>query len=186
MGAHAVREGFDEDRPTAGAGVLNCPLSDCVTCDDVIAIHAHGGNAKALAAVGEWNARLAGYGLRDSELVVLHKEHHWCVVHRSEHECLIDVALRCGAVTEVAYGCAVALWVTATHETIAVECHGIARRVQSVGANHERIQVEVVVLGVPSAVLEAAENSQNLNQVNIARKGDAMFTVAREHKVGVT
>ncbi|BDZ62465.1 hypothetical protein GCM10025873_22560 [Demequina sediminis] len=108
------------------------------------------------------------------------------MVDRCEDHGLAHVTLARGAVAEVADHRAVALGVAGAHEPVAVHRHRVSGRVERVGANHQRVKVEAVGRRVPRAVLEAAEQAQDLGQVDAAHERHAVLAVGRENEVGGT
>ena len=153
--------------------------------DHVVAVHAHVLHADAVGALRERHLGLARGGLGDRELVVLHEEHDGRGVDGREDERLVDVALAGGAVAEVADHRAVLVGLARADQAVPVHRLGVADGVQRVGADDERVEVEVVRGGVPRAVLVAAEGPQDLRQVDAAHEGDAVLAVAGEHVVRV-
>ena len=101
------------------------------------------------------------------------------VVDAREHERLVDVALRGGAVAKVGDDRTVVSGIAARDQAVLVEAHRVPRCVQRVRADDERVEVEVVVRWVPRAVLQAAEDGQHLRQVHPALEGNCVFAVAR-------
>ena len=86
VGTNPVGEGLDQDRALARAGVLQCPFSDGVHPDDVVAVHADAGKAVALGPVGQRNPGLDVGGHGNGPVVVLAEEDHGRVVGgREDH-----------------------------------------------------------------------------------------------------
>ena len=119
-------------------------------------------------------------GLGDGPLVVLAEEHDRGVVHRGEDERLVDVALGGGAVAEVGDHGGVALGVAGADVAVALDAHGVAGRVQRLGADDDRVEVEVLLVRVPAAVVDAAEQAEQVERVDPAAPGDAVLAVGRE------
>jgi hypothetical protein len=55
--------------------------------------------------------------------------------------------------------------------------------VQCLAADHDRVQVELVLFGVPAAVRDAAVQGQQLHRVDAAAPGHAVLAVGGEHHV---
>ena len=66
---------------------------------------------------------------------------------------------------------------------VTLHAHRVADRVQRVGADHQREQVEAVLLGVPAAVVDAAELLEQVDQVDPATSTHAVLAVGREDVV---
>src|SRR5262249_12499109 len=109
-------------------------------------------------------------------------EHHRRVADRSPDESFVHVTLASGPVAEVDdRGLAVL-----ANRSVALDPHRVAGRVQSLRADHDRVEVEVVLLGVPAAMADAAVELEQLRWVDTAAPGDAVLTVGREgHVAGV-
>ena len=69
---------------------------------------------------------------------------------------------RGGAVAEVGDHGGVAVGVAGADHAVALHAHGVAGRVQRLGADHDRVEVEVVLGGVPAALVDAAEQAEQL------------------------
>src|SRR6202044_2236353 len=107
------------------------------------------------------NAALPLLRRGDRPLVVLAEEHDRRVEHRREYECLIHVALAGGAVAEVGddrfagpLG-GLRVWRIAADGAVALDAHRVAGGVQGLAADHDRIEVELVLFGVPAAMADA-------------------------------
>ena len=66
---------------------------------------------------------------------------------------------------------------------VALDAHRVAGGVQGLAADHDRVEVELVLLGVPAAVADPAEQLEQLDRVDAAAPGDAVLAVGREHHV---
>ncbi len=180
---HPVGVRLDEGRALAVAGALQRRLRHGVRREDVVAVDAHAGEAEAERALVERDAGLALDGLGDGPLVVLAEEHHGSVVRRREDEALVDVALRGRTVTEVCDDRRVAVGVAGADDAVALHAHRVAGRVQDLGADDDRVEPEVVVLRVPRALVDAAEEAEQVERVDAAAVGDAVLAVGREDVV---
>ena len=58
--------------------------------------------------------------------------------------------------------------------------HRVAGRVQRLRADDDRVEVEVLLVGVPAAVVDAAEQAEQVERVDAAAPGDAVLAVGRE------
>ena len=183
VGTHPVRVGLDERRALAVPGALERGLRDGVRREHVVAVDADAGEAEAERALVERDPGLALDRLRDRPLVVLAEEHDRGVVRRGEDERLVDVALRGGAVAEVRDHRGVAVRVAGADVAVALDAHGVAGGVQGLGADHDRVEPEVVLVGVPGAVVDAAEQAEQVERVDAAAVGDAVLAVGREDVV---
>jgi hypothetical protein len=113
----------------------------------------------------------------DRPLVVLAEEHDRRVRHRSPDERLVDIALAGRAVAEVGDD---RLAVVAAHGAVALDAHRIARGVQRLAADHDRVQVEVVGLGIPAAVTDSPVQLEQLRRVQAPAPGHAVLAVGGE------
>ena len=77
----------------------------------------------------------------------------------------------------------VALRVAGADDAVALHAHGVAGGVQRLGADHDRVEPEVVVVGVPGAVVDPAEQAEQVQRVDPAAVGDAVLAVGREDVV---
>ena len=90
---------------------------------------------------------------------------------------------RGGAVAEVRDHRGVAVRVAGADGAVALDAHRVAGGVQRLGADHDRVEAEVVVVGVPGAVVDAAEQPEQVERVDAAAVGDAVLAVGREDVV---
>ena len=180
MGAHPVGVGLDEGRALAAAGGVERLLGHGIHREDVVAVDPDAGEAEAAGALVERDAGLLLVGLGDGPLVVLAEEDDRGVVDRGEDEGLVDVALRGGAVAEVGDDGGVAVVVAGADVAVALDAHGVARGVQGLRADDDRVEVEVLLVGVPAAVVDAAEQAEQVERVDAAAPGDAVLAVGRE------
>ena len=88
-----------------------------------------------------------------------------------------------GAVAEVRDHRRVAVGVAGADRAVALHAHRVAGRVQGLRADDDRVEAEVVLLGVPVAVVDAAEQAEQLERVEAAAPGDAVLAVGREDEV---
>ena len=181
--AHPVGVGLHERRALAVAGPLERGLRDGVRREHVVAVDADAGEAEAESPLVERDPGLALDRLGDGPLVVLAEEHDRGVVGRGEDERLVDVALRGRAVAEVRDDRGVAVGVAGADDAVALHAHGVAGRVQRLGADDDRVEVEVVLGGVPGALVDAAVEAEQLERVDAAAPGDAVLAVGREDVV---
>ena len=177
---HPVGVGLDERRAVAVAGALQRGLRDGVRRQHVVAVDADAREAEAQRALVERDAGLALDRLGDGPLVVLAEEHDGGVVGRGEDERLVDVALRGRAVTEVGEHGRVALGVAGADDAVALHAHGVAGGVERLGADDDRVETEVVLVGVPAALVDAAEQAEQPQRVDALAVGDAVLAVGRE------
>ena len=181
--AHPVGVGLDERRALPVAGPLQRGLRDGVRRQHVVAVDPDAGEAEAQGALVERDPGLALDRLGDRPLVVLAEEHDRGVVGRGEDERLVDVALAGGAVAEVGDDGRVAVGVAGADDAVALHAHRVAGGVQGLRADDDRVEAEVVVRGVPAAVVDAAEQAEQLERVDAAAPGDAVLAVGREDEV---
>ena len=125
-------------------------------------------------------------GLGDRPLVVLAEEHDRAVVDAGEHQRLRDVALRGGAVAEVRDDGGVPAVVAGADVTVALDAHRVARRVEGLGADDDRVEVEVLLVRVPPAVVHPTEHPEQVDRVDPAAPGDAVLAVGGEGVVLAT
>ena len=68
---------------------------------------------------------------------------------------------------------------------VALDAHRVAGGVQGLAADHDRVQVELVLLGRPAAVADTAVELEQLDRVDAAAPGHAVLAVGGErHVVG--
>ena len=151
------------------------PAGDREDAEHVVAVHPHAREAEALGALVDRHTGLLLGRLGDGPLVVLAEEHDRGVVDRGEREGLGHVALAGGAVAEVRDHRAVG--------AVLGDAHGVAGGVQRLGADDDRVQLEVVAVGVPAAVVHTAEHPEQVGRVDSAAPGHAVLTVGREDVV---
>ncbi len=180
MRAHPVGEGLDERRALAGAGGVERGLGHGVHGEHVVAVDPDAGEAEAAGALVERDAGLLLDGLGDGPLVVLAEEHDRAVVDAGEDERLVDVALAGRAVAEVGDDGGVAVGVAGADAAVALHAHRVAGGVQGLGADDDRVEVEVLLVRVPAAVVDAAEHAEQVDRVDAAAPGDAVLAVGRE------
>ena len=137
------------------------------------------GKPKPLRPLVQRNPALPLQRLRDRPLVVLAEEHHRCVEHRGEDERLVHVALAGGAVTEVDDDRLAVL----AHQAVPLDPHRVPGGVEGLSADHDRVQVEVVLGRVPAAVADPAEQLEQLHRVEPTAPGHAVLTVGGEGHV---
>ena len=178
--AHPVGVRLDERRAVAVPRALQRGLRDGVRRQHVVAVDADAREAEAQRALVERDAGLALDRLGDGPLVVLAEEHDRGVVGRGEDERLVDVALRGGAVAEVGEHGRVALGVAGADDAVALHAHGVAGGVQRLGADDDRVEAEVVLVGVPAALVDAAEQAEQPQRVDALAVRDAVLAVGRE------
>ena len=66
------------------------------------------------------------------------------------------------------------------HVPVALDAHRVAGRVQSLRADHDRVEVEVLLVRVPAAVVDPAEQAEQVERVDAAAPGDPVLAVGRE------
>jgi hypothetical protein len=66
---------------------------------------------------------------------------------------------------------------------VPLDSHRVPGGVQRLGADHDRVEVEVVLGGVPAAVADPAEQLEELHRVQSAAPGDAVLAVGGEGHV---
>ena len=177
MRAHAVGERLDQRGALAAAGALQRRTGDREAGEHVVAVDADAGEAEALGALVERDAGLPLGRLGDRPLVVLAEEDDRRVVDRGEGEGLGDVALAGGAVAEVGDDRRV--------RAVLGDAHRVAGGVQRLRADDDRVEVEVVAVRVPAAVVHAAEHAEQVRRVDAPAPGDAVLAVGREDVVVV-
>src|SRR5262249_21924221 len=104
------------------------------------------------------------------------------VAYRSPDECLVHVALAGGPVAEVDNDRLAVL----ADGAIALDSHRVTGRVQRLGADHDRVQVEVVLLRIPAAVADPAVELEELGRIQPAAPGAPVLGVCREGHVART
>ena len=95
-------------------------------------------------------------------------------------ERLVHVTLATGAVTEVGDR---RLTVLVADRVVALLPHRVPGRVQRLGADHDRVEVEVIVSRVPGSLVDAAEQAEQIERVDALAPGDAVLAVGREDHV---
>jgi hypothetical protein len=152
-------------------------LGDREAGQDVVAVHSHARQAEAGGPLVEGHAGLAFVGFGDRPLVVLAEEHKGGVVHRGEVQGLAHIALAGGAVPEIGDG--------GRFGAVHGHAHRVAGGVQRLRADHEGVEVEVVVRGVPATVADAPEHGEQGERIEFPAQGDRVVAVAGEHEVVV-
>jgi hypothetical protein len=104
---------------------------------------------------------------------------HGRVEHRGKDERLVHVALAGGAVAEVDDGRLAVL----AHQPVALDPHRVTGGVQRLGADHDRVHVEVVLRRVPATVADAAEQLKELHRIQPAAPGHPVLAVGGEGHV---
>ena len=151
VGAHPVGERLDQRRALALPGRLHRLPGHRQAGEHVVAVDPDAGEAEAVRPPVQRDPALPLQRLGDRPLVVLAEEHDRRVRYRGPDERLVHVALAGRAVTEVGDDRLAVL----AHGAVALDAHRVARRVQRLAADHDRVQVEVVRLGIPAAVADA-------------------------------
>ncbi len=172
MRAHPVGEGLDQHRAVAAAGVVERPAGDREAGQHVVAVDPDAGEAEAGGPAVQRDLGLVGGRLGDRPLVVLAEEDHRSVVDRGEGEGLGDVALAGGAVAEVR-----------DHRVVRAvlgDAHRVTGGVQGLRADHDGVEVEVLLVRVPAAVVHAAEHAEQVERVHVPAPGDAVLAVGGE------
>jgi hypothetical protein len=77
----------------------------------------------------------------------------------------------------------IALRVAGTDRAVALQAHRVAGGVQGLGADDDRVEPEVVLLGVPVAVVDAPEQAEQLERVEATAPRNAVLAVGREDEV---
>jgi hypothetical protein len=113
--------------------------------------------------------------LGDRPLVVLAEEHDRGVEDAGPYEGLVDVTLTGGAVAEERH--------RGTVGAVALQPHRVPRRVQRLRADHDRVQLEALVVGVPAALAGATEQPEQRDRVDALAERDAVLPVGREGEV---
>src|SRR5690606_28160212 len=70
--------------------------------------------------------------------------------------------------------------VAGRHRTVALDAHGVADRVHHLVADDDGVEVEVVLVGVPPAVVDPAEHAEQVLRRDALAPGDAVLAVAGE------
>ena len=185
MRAHPVGERLDQGGALALPGRLHGLLRHRVAGQHVVAVDPEPGEAEPAGPLVERDAALLLQRLGDRPLVVLAVEDDGGVEHRRPDEGLVDVTLAGGAVTEVRDdGLAPFLAGRVPVDgAVALDAHRVAGGVQGLGADHDRVQTELVLLGRPAAVADAAVQLEQLDRVDAAAPGHAVLAVGGEHHV---
>ena len=174
---HAVGEGLDEDRPLPRARRVQGGAHGTEHGQDVVAVHAHRGDAPAAGALGEGDAGLDGGGHGDRPLVVLRVEDDGGLEGGGEGEGLRDLPLARGAVAEEGEDRGVGGAVAGADDAVALQAHCVADRVRGLGAEHDHVWVGAQLVGVPAAVADAAEHLQQAPRLDAAGPGDAVLAI---------
>ena len=175
MRAHPVGVRLDERRALAGPRRVERRPGDRQAGEHVVAVDPDAGEAEAQRPLVERDAGLLLDRLGDRPLVVLAEEDERGVEDARPHERLVDVALAGRAVAEVGdHGVLAA---------VPLDAHRVAGRVQRLGADDDRVDVEVAVLRVPAAEVGAPVEAEQVDRVDAAAPGHAVLPVAREGHV---
>src|SRR5262249_60096886 len=117
--------------------------------------------------------------LGNGPLVVLAEEHDRGVENRRPDKRLVHIPLAGRPVAQVDNGCLPGF----AHESLARGTPPLAGRGAGLGADDDRVELEVVVCGVPAAVADAAVELQELGGVEAAAPGHAVLAIGGEGHV---
>ena len=178
--AHPVGVRLDQRRALAVAGVVERRAGHRVGGEHVVAVDPDAGEAEAGGALVERDAGLPLERLGDRVLVVLAEEDDRGVEDAGPDERLVDVALAGRAVAEVGDD---RLAVVGADLAVHGDAHGVAGRVQRLRADDDRVDVELELVRVPAALVDAAEQAERHDRVDAAAVEDAVLAVGRERHV---
>ncbi|GAB7302670.1 hypothetical protein MAFF212519_05210 [Clavibacter michiganensis] len=116
-------------------------------------------------------------------MVVLEEEDLRGLEARGEDERLAHVALAGGAVAVVGDDRGVAGGIPRGDVAVERDAHRVARRVQRLRADDQRVEVEVARRRIPAAVRDAAHEAHDVDRVDAADERDAVLAVGGEHVV---
>ncbi len=119
-------------------------------------------------------------------MVVLQEEDLGRLVAGREHERFADIALAGGAVAEVRDDGFVLVGVAGADLPVERDPHGVARRVQGLRPDHQRVEVEVAhrrIGRVPAAVGHAPQQREDADRVDAADHADGVLAIRREDAV---
>src|SRR5580692_2128147 len=176
VGAHPVGERLDQHRALALAGGAQRVLGHGIAGQHVVAVDLDAGEAEAACPLVDRGPALALGRRRDRPLVVLAEEHDRRVEDRRPGERLAHVALAGGAVAEVDDGGLVL-------GRFALDAHRVPGGMQGLVADDDRVEVELMLLRVPAAVVDAAEELEQAERVEATAPGHAVLPVGRERHV---
>ncbi len=132
----------------------------------------------------ERHARLGRDRHRDGPLVVLQEEELGRLVAGRKDHGLVHVALAGRTVTEVGDDGLVGLGVAGRRRAVERDAHRVARRVQGLRTEHERVDVKVVVhRGIPATVRDPAEQAHDVDRIDAADDADRVLAIGREDMV---
>ena len=174
--AHPVGERLDQRRALALAGGAQRLLGHRVAGEHVVAVDLDAGEAEAARPLVDRDPALPLRRRGDRELVVLAEEHDRGVEDRRPGERLAHVALAGGAVAEVGDRRLIL-------GPVALDAHRVPGGVQGLVADDDRVEVELVLLRVPAAVVDAAEDLEQPERVEAAAPGHAVLAVGGERHV---
>ena len=168
--------GLDEHRALALAGGAHRLAGHRVAGEHVVAVDLDPREAEAARSLVDRDPALPLRRCGDGELVVLAEEDQRGVEHRRPGERLAHVALAGGAVAEVDdHGLVL--------RGVALYAHRVPGGVQRLVADDDRVEVELVLLRVPGAVVDAAEHLDQPQRVEAAAPGHAVLAVGGERHV---
>ena len=181
MCVHPVRACLDQDRAIAGAALAQRPASDGQGSQHVVAIHPDPGKAVAAGPLIQRYPGLAIQRCGDRPLVVLAEEDHRCVVDGGPDEALVHIALRGGAVTEETDRGLRVLGVADL--SIQPLSHCVAGGVQALVGDHDGVKLEAGADRIPRALIDAAEDAEDLGGIHSTAPRNAVLAVGREGHV---
>src|ERR1035437_6401413 len=177
---HPVGECLDQHRSLPAAGGVQRSFGHGIHGEHVVAVHPDPGEAEAAGPLVEGDPGLALDRLGDGPLVVLAEEDDGRVHGRRVHEGLVHVALGARTITEVGDDGRVPIKVACADGVVVLDTHRVTHCMQRLSADDDRVEMEVVLVRVPSAMVDPAEHPQQVEGVDPATPGNAVLAVRRE------
>ena len=172
MSTHAICKSFNECGAFSSASARKSYPSNCQYRKHVVTVYPDTRKTKTRSALVQRHLRLTLNRLANGPLIVLAEEDHWCVIHRCKCKCFVHIALTGSAITKVSDNCIVTF--------IALNSHGVTGGMQCLRADYQRVEMEVVIVRIPTAMIYAAVHPEKFFWWHTLRPCDTVFAIGGE------